>query len=470
MKQIKSKDRVVKFAEVFTPVQIVNDMLDLIPINKSTLCLEPSFGEGVFLIEVLKRKLNNDYSYENIIECLNTIYGIELLEDNVNISKNKIIEFIKLNSDIKIEIVKSILDTNLLQGNTLTELHKFNVKFDVIVGNPPYQENLGLTNNNKSLSKQLFPYFIQELIKLKPNYVSLITPSRWFTADAQDKSFIKLRKFVKENNHFSKIFHYPNNKIIFKNVEIAGGVSYFLYDKYFKGDVEFTECHDNNKNMMIRPLFEANLDVIIPINQAVSILNKVRNNYTPITTIIKSRNAFGIVGKKSELSKITKSKKFTDSIEVRCSHEQILYTERKYVTKNMDLIDRWKVFTSKANGGACILSDDKQVAILGKIYIGSPLTVCTDSLIPIGSFETEYEAINLKKYMLSKFFRFMVGILKVSQNLQQPVYKFVPMQDFTDKSDIDWSKSISEIDKQLYSKYNLSKEEISFIEGKIKSM
>lgn len=346
------------------------------------------------------------------------------------------------------------------------------MKFDAIVGNPPYQENIGGASENSSLSKQLFPTFIQNTIGLNSNYISLITPSRWFTADAQDKSFIRLREFVKENNHFSKIFNYPDNKLLFNGVEIAGGVNYYLYDKSYNGDVEFTECYKENRNVTVRPLFEPNLDIIISMNQLVNILNKVResNNFISITIITKGRNAFGIVGKKSELSKITKSEKFTNSIEVRCAHEQILYTERKYVTKNIDLVDRWKVFTSKGNGGAGILSDDKQVAILGKVYIGSPLSVCTDSLIPIGSFETEYEAINLKKYMSSKFFRFMVGILKVSQNLSQNVYQFVPMQDFTLSSDIDWSKSIPEIDKQLYSKYNLSKDEISFIEGKIKPM
>lgn len=346
------------------------------------------------------------------------------------------------------------------------------MKFDAIVGNPPYQENISDSSKNSSLSKQLFPTFIQNTIKLNSDYVSLITPSRWFTADAQDKSFIKLREFVKENNHFSKIFNYPDNKLLFNGVEIAGGVNYYLYDKSYEGNVTFIECYNQNKDVTVRPLFEPNLDIIISMNKLVNILNRVRisDDFIPMTTITKGRNAFGIVGKKSELSKITKVETFNGAIEVRCAYEQILYTERKNITKNIDLIDKWKVFTSKGNGGAGILSDNKQVAILGKAYIGTPLSVCTDSLIPIGSFETEQEAINLKNYMSSKFFRFMVGILKVSQNVYQNVYQFVPIQDFTDKSDIDWSKSISEIDKQLYAKYNFSEDEISFIEAKIKPM
>lgn len=134
------------------------------------------------------------------------------------------------------------------------------------------------------------------------------------------------------------------------------------------------------------------------------------------------------------------------------------------------MVDKWKVFTSKANGGAGVLSDEGTVAIIGKAYIGKPKSICTDSLIPIGSFNTEIEAVNLQKYMTSKFLRFMIGILKVSQNLYQNVYQFVPLQNFTNKSDIDWNKSIAGIDKQLYKKYNLSEEEVEYIDNKIKDM
>ncbi len=346
------------------------------------------------------------------------------------------------------------------------------MKFDAVVGNPPYQENISDTGENASLSKQLFPMFIQNTIKLNADYTSLITPSRWFTADAQDKSFIKLREFIKDNNHFSKIFNYPDNKLLFKGVEIAGGVNYYLFDKNHVGNVVFTECYADEKNVATRPLFEDGLDIIISMNSLVSILDKVRsaNGFVSMTTITSGRNAFGIVGKKSELDKISTEEPFDGAIEVRCAYEKIRYTKRENITKSIDVIDKYKIFTSKGNGGAGILTDDKQVAILGKAYIGYPQSVCTDSLIPIGAFDTKNEAENLQKYMSGKFFRFMIGILKVSQNVYQNVYQFVPIQDFTKKSDIDWSKSVSEIDSQLYAKYGLTDEEITYIEEKIKPM
>ena len=347
------------------------------------------------------------------------------------------------------------------------------MKFDAVVGNPPYQENISDSKGNTSLSRQLFPVFIQNSILLNSKYLSLITPSRWFTANAQDRSFIKLREFIKDNNHVSKIFNYPDNKLLFNNVEIAGGVNYFLFDKSnTSGNVEFTECYYDSFNTSIRPLFEDDLDIIISMNQLVSVLHKVKNHkeFLPMTNITYGRNAFGIIGKASVLNKITSENYFNNAVEVRCSYEQIRYIQKSKITKNIELVDKWKVFTSKANGGAGVLSDDTAVAIIGKAYIGKPQSICTDSLIPIGSFNTEIEANNLQKYMASKFLRFMVGILKVSQNISQNVYQFAPIQDFTDKSDIDWNKSIKEIDVQLYKKYDLSQDEIDFIEDKIKEM
>ncbi len=344
------------------------------------------------------------------------------------------------------------------------------MEFDAVVGNPPYQENIG-GEGNESLSKQLFPDFIKSAIECSSKYVSLITPSRWFTADAQDKSFVKLREYVKENNHFNKIYNYLDNKDLFSNVSI-GSMNYFLYDKSYLGDVEFIECNNSNRHFTKRPLFEKGLDIIISLNKLIEILDKVRcyKDFESLMKITQGRNAFNITGKTSELDSLSKTTKFDNCVELRCAYEEIRYTEVKNITKNEKILKSWKIFTSKGNGGAGTLNDEKAVMILGKSYIGKPMSACTDSLIPIGCFDTEIEAVNLQKYMSTKFLRFMVGILKVSQNVSQNVYQFVPMQDFTNNSDIDWSKSISEIDKQLYKKYNLSEEEIDYIEKMIKPM
>ncbi len=346
------------------------------------------------------------------------------------------------------------------------------MKFDAVVGNPPYQENIGGSNENASLSKQLFPYFISATIQLHSKYLSLITPSRWFTAEAQDKSFLRLREFIINNNHFHSIYNYSNNKILFKDVEIAGGLNYFLYEDEYSGHVDFYECSENGKCLAKRPLFEDGIDVIIAQNSSIDILNKIRNHseFSPLSEHATGRNAFGVVGKEEALKKIAVKEAREGYVKLLCAHEIILYVAEEMIQKNIEIFNSWKIFTSKANGGAGLLGDGKPVSIIGKSYIGAPKTACTDSLIPIGCFNSKIEAVNLQKYMRTKFLRYLAGILKTSQNLYQGIYRFVPVQDFTENSDIDWSKSIPEIDAQLYAKYNLTEEEISFIESMIKPM
>lgn len=338
------------------------------------------------------------------------------------------------------------------------------MKFDVIVGNPPYQETLEV---GRSLAKQLFPTFIKIGIKLAPKYFSLITPARWFTADAQDNSFPKLRDFVKKNNHFATIVTH-NGKKLFPNTELSM-VNYFLWDKDFMGNTQFVEHIGDTPYALSRPLFEKNLEIVIPQNNIVSIIRKIQSiGYTPLNTITSGRDAFGIVGKNIENR--SKPEPFENSVAVLCAYEQIRYISRSLISKGLDFLESYKVFTSKGNGGAGLLTDGKPVAIIGKSFVGVPNMAYTDSLIPFGKFKSKLEAKNLQKYMASKFLRFCVGILKVSQNLYQNVYGFVPLQDFTANSDIDWSQSVADIDRQLYAKYGLTAEEIDFIESMIKPM
>lgn len=338
------------------------------------------------------------------------------------------------------------------------------VKINAIVGNPPYQENIAA---DRSLAKQLFPSFIEIGVKLNPNHLSLITPARWFTADAQDNSFPKLRNFVRKNNHFALIVTH-NGKKLFPNTELSM-VDYFLWEKGYVGDVSFVEFITNTPNKLLRPLFEDNLDIIIPQNSIVSIIRKIKTKtFTPLNTITSGRDAFGIVGK--NFDKRSKTEYFDGAVTVLCAYEQLRYIPKMDITKGHDFLESFKVFTSKGNGGAGLLTDGKPVAIIGKSFVGPPNMACTDSLIPFGKFTTRHEAENLQKYMYSKFLRFCVGILKVSQNLYQNVYSFVPLQDFTVNSDIDWSQSVADIDRQLYAKYGLTDDEIAFIESMIKPM
>ena len=340
------------------------------------------------------------------------------------------------------------------------------MKFNAVVGNPPYQENISSLNDNSSLSKQLFPYFVMASINLKPDFVSLITPSRWFTGDAQDKSFIKLRDFLMENNHIEKMFVFQNSNDIFKNVIIKGGISFFLYSKNFNGLVDFVTKEADFEMIQKRPLFEEGLDIVLDDSNDYCLISKVtKTNFTSFDTITKGRNAFGIVGKDEIVVSISNEEFQPGLVPLRCKNNIIRYIDPKLITKNIDVFKSWKVFVSKSAGDPA-----KDFKIIGNPYLGTPNSACTDSLIPIGCFESEEDALNLLKYLKTKFVRRMISILKISQNVYQNVYRFVPLQNFTNSSDIDWSKSIEEIDDQLFEKYKLTEEERMFIKDNIQKM
>jgi site-specific DNA-methyltransferase (adenine-specific) len=331
------------------------------------------------------------------------------------------------------------------------------MKFDIIIGNPPYQLSLGTKGGNKSLSKQIFPDFIEQAILLNPKYFSFIIPARWFTGDAQDKSFLKLREFIKNNNHISDLVYYRNYKDVFPNNVIKGGVCYFLHKRDYEGDVRFTEVEENQKNTVKRPLFEENNNVIYSSYKFISILNKVKNkNFQSITAITNGRNAFGIVGKEEELNKFTKEKPFQNSYSVYIKGKQIRFIAKNSdKLENLDLIKKYKVFVSKSAGDP--IDDNK---IIGMPFLGEPGTLCSDTYIPIGFFSEEKQASNLLKYLKTKFVRFLISTLKASQNVYQNVYQNVPLQEFSSEYN----------DEDLYKKYSLSIDEIKYIEDTIEEM
>lgn len=213
-------------------------------------------------------------------------------------------------------------------------------------------------------------------------------------------------------------------------------------------------------------MFNEGLDVIIVDDIAFPILKKViKENFEPLTNITTGRNPFGIIGKESYLNKIAQNFNDGTLFELRCKADTIKWIKEESVTKNLNIFNNYKVFISKSAG-----NPNSDLKVIGQPYIGKPKTACTDSLFTIGNFDNLTETINLQKYIKTKFLRYLVSILKISQNVTQIVYAYVPMQNFTNSSDIDWSKTIPEIDQQLYKKYNLTEEEINFIESKIKPM
>ena len=348
-----------------------------------------------------------------------------------------------------------------------------NMTFDVTVGNPPYQEIVGNENSNKALGKQLFPHFIILGAKIS-QYSSLITPSKWFSANGQDGSFPKLREFLSSNNHMQIIVNHLSNDI-FPSISL-GSVNYYLYNNEYTGDVIFTEIQNNNEAVVSRPLFETGSDIVLSMNIMSSYINKIANHpsFRSLTDHTTGRNPFKVPDSNERLNAVmVESEDAEHNIKIYCAYGETKYVSRNVIHRNAELIDKYKVFISKMNGAAGTIFDGKPVNIIGESFLGRPNEICSGALISIGNFSSESEARNLQKYLKTQFCRFMIGLMKSSQALYQNVYTYVPLQDFSDRSDIDWSKSIADIDAQLYTKYGLTfgdNSEVAFIESTIKPM
>lgn len=493
MTSIKKFNRMSE-SEVITPSKVCDEMVGLLPeeglkaiVDNHDKLLDIASKSGEYAVSLYKR-LTSELGYEHE-DVKDIIYSIptssiayeftrrfyEILElnvENISVGFNAydLIDVKNDDDEVDYERISGLLKQEKLfskiELKDEIKAGEKTVKFGAIIGNPPYQEIISKSKGNSSLGKQLFPNFIKLSIELTDRYSSVITPSKWFTADAQDNSFPKLREYLTDNKSFIRINVITNGGKVFQGAEL-GSINYFLYDKNHKGDVTFV---NDDGSIQLRPLFEKGMSQIIPLNSMVSILKKVINSekFVSLMTITKGRNAFGLTGKQA--NDITTEHPKEGDFEVRCSYERIRYISKSKINKNVDLANKYKVFMSKANGAAGILGENREVSVLGKPYLGSIGTICTDSLIPIGEFDNEFEMNSLYKYLQTKFLRFMVGILKSSQNTTQIVYRFVPIQDFTDKSDIDWSKPIEDIDEQLFDKYNLSEEDMEHIKKSIKNM
>ncbi len=340
-----------------------------------------------------------------------------------------------------------------------------NMKFKAIVGNPPYQDMGGSGGTNDA---PIYQEFCMIASRVKPCYISLVIPSRWFAAGRENLLGNFRSKMLKSGN-ISKLTAYNNSRDLFSNVEIKGGVCYFLENLNHKGDCEYTLV--NGESTQRDTISLDSFDVLIREPKLAKIVSKVSTNLTlGVDTLISADTPFGIPTKPTNNAK----EKFSVSETISPTHNtalfvienlkrKILFVAETAIKKNVQDIDKHKVFIPEVGGSG---NDAK---ILGDPEYAAPNSVCTQSYL-YAKFNSEEEAKNFIKYIRTKFLRVLVSAIKITQHATSRVYRYVPIQNFTFGSDIDWSKSIDEIDAQLYAKYNLSDDEIAFIESMIKPM
>jgi len=451
---------------------------------------------GMYITEIVKKLFNNTRrQYKSDQECLkhileNQVYGLAPTLILQGITQSYIFGFDTDNMISRKNFIQYDLTPEAQEGKAKEKLQKlFNLKeymkFDAVVGNPPYQDSIDGYNRQEPI----YQYFYDSAESIGEKYC-LISPARFlFNAGLTKKSWnLKMLN----HPHISVIYYNPNSNELFQNTDIKGGVAAILYNrnKMF-GAIKIFIPNENLKK--IASHFEDNPEINFP-----SIMFGGRSDLKFNDEFIKDYpNSIAdrlsqIQEKHPEVRKLGPNEEYelkSSSFEVLeyAFESEIpndpnnyykilgLYNGKriwKWINKrymnlryaNSNNIDKYKVFVPKANGSGSLGE------ILSTPVIAGPLESATPTFISIGAFDNEIEAVNTLKYLKTKLLRCLLSILKITQDNPPLKWSFIPIQDFSNKSDIDWSKSISEIDQQLYKKYGLSKEEIAFIEKKVQPM
>lgn len=397
----------------------------------------------------------------NISNIVSKFNAYDLLDVTKTVGRQKVMDY---------DHIKAVLTQNkafdaITFDDVISEGETDMITFDVVVGNPPYQEMDG--GGNGASSKPIYQFFIESAKTLAPKYLSMIFPARWYTGG---KGLDDFRDQMLHDKRIREIHDFPEAIDCFSDVQIKGGICYILWDKdTHKKCKIYTHRGSKISQPVARPLLEKGCDIFIRYNEAITVLHKVSSRRSKsMESIVSTRLPFGI----PNTYKGNKNKTSDDDVIIYVSGNDTetkgtaAYIPCSKIRRGKEMIGSHKVFIAKAGSG----SDSFPHPILPKPFYGAPDTICNESYLVIGPFSTKQECENVISYVSTRFFRFLVLLKKNSQNAAKGVYQFVPIQDFTEQSDIDWSQPIHEIDNQLYAKYGLSPDEIHFIEDMIKPM
>ena len=483
--------------EVFTPPELANKIIDMLPQelfeNPDTTFLDPCCKSGVFLREIAKRLIKGlepqipdlEKRIEHIFS--KQLFGIAITELTSLLSRRSVYcskypssewsayQFPEDNpqGNIIYQRIKhtwkdgkcvccgaskseydrgSELETHAYQFIHNLDVKKvFNMKFDVIIGNPPYQLSDGGSGTGIS-AKPLYHLFVETAKKLSPRYISMIIPSRWF---AGGKGLNEFRSMMLESKNISTMVDYPKSRDCFPGVDIAGGVCYFLWDSMYSGKCKLVSRQGHSEITRDRNLNE--FSIFIRDNIGIDIIHKILDSSKDyMDSVVYSRNPFGFVssdrGNKTE---------FQGAVKLHSS-DGVGYVTRQAILKNADLLDNYKVIIGKVNpdrGGVNNASDGK-MNVITKVRILEPNEVMTETYLLLATFKDKTQAENCATYYRTKFTRLLISLTLSSMNITKDNFQFVPIQDFSKP----WT------DEELYAKYGLNEKEITFIESMIRPM
>lgn len=440
--------------EIITPRRLVKQMVDMLPEevwNEHTKFLDPACKGGEFLreihdrlmqVESLQVKYPNDIERSNYI-AQNQLYGIALSKLSADRTKKKLLghgENIKVipNYINRLKYPDDyVCDMDGKNSNTLRgaiakafNLRENEMKFEVVIGNPPYNDT-DKTGSSESISA----LFVELGRVIDAKYISFIMPCRWFASvDSLNRqcreSMVGKLKYLRD---------FKDASCLFKNVNIAGGVSYFLYDRDYNGNMVYEDETGrietiHNNEFMCRGVVSNML------------FNHVKNKETAfMNEKWISTSFFGL--KRSSRGRSIKTE--TDNIRLRSSGE-LTFISLNDIKNNKDAVDKYKVAIPYSS------------MTINPLVL-EPNEVCTLTYLVVRLFGNKVEAENCKKYLETKFVKILFNGLKSKLGTTKENLQLIPLQDFTSNSDIDWEQSISEIDEQLYKKYGLTEKEIEIM-------
>lgn len=475
--------------EVFTPPEIVNQMLDMLPQelfrNPDTTFLDPACKTGVFLREIAKRLIVGlAPQFPDLQERLdhifhNQLYGIAITELTSLLSRRGVYCSKYPNSEFSVSLFddaqgnirfKRIKHTwqggkclycgaskseyersDMLESYAYELLHQtketeefLNMKFDVIIGNPPYQLSDG--GNGKS-AKPIYQLFVERAKKLNPRFLSMIIPSRWFSGG---KGLDDFRKTMLSDRRMRKLVDYENFKDVFPGVDLAGGACYFLWEREYEGMCEVVNFSQDNPSTMVRFLDEN--EIFIRQNMAVEIVKKIQaQNKKFLNDRVSSRKPFGLTTNYP-----------SQNSGIPCWFIQrigLKYALKSDVDDSHGYLNKWKLLIPKSPiAGQTDFTKPVGFYYDGNTRISKPGECCTESWIIAGAFDTEKETIAYKSYLFTKVARFLLLQTVVSQDVTKKNFCFVP--DLARYSGI-------YTDKQLCLRWGITEEEWLYIDSRI---
>lgn len=476
--------------EVFTPPSLANQVLDLLPQelfrSPKTRFLDPFTKSGVFLREIVKRL---DKGLEDLIPdrqsridhiMHNQVYGIACTELTALLARRSVYcsktangrfavsRFDNPEGNIQYEAIKHTwvggkcrfcgASQSVYDRGTDAEQYAYqfihtdnpsqltgNMTFDVIIGNPPYQLADG---GNAASAKPLYHLFVQQAIRLSPRYLSMIIPARWYSGG---KGLDEFRDLMLNDTRLSYLVDYFDSNDCFPGIDLSGGVCYFLWDQQHSGDCIVRSIINGKESIIQRPLIEKGNDSFVRFNSSISILEKIKQfQESSFIQLVSSRKPFGIATNEK-----IDTEKGINGIKIY-AYPKNGYIESAKVSANKQSVYKPKVLISYAYGER----GNFPYLVIGKPFIGEVNSCCSETYLMIGPFDTTKECENVISYIRTKFFRFLVLLRKNTQHATSKVYQFVPLQDFSHP----WT------DEMLYKKYNLTEDEIAFIESMIRPM